>query len=78
MQLENAPLKTASSREEERDNYVQTMVESHPTTIVRVRFPDRFVLQGTFRTTDSFAVIYDFVRQYLRNNRQSFYLCKSP
>ena len=75
-ELEEAPLQTSISREEERDHYVQTMVESHPTTIVRVRFPDRFVLQGTFRSTDSIDMIYDFVRQYLHNNRQGFYLCK--
>jgi tether containing UBX domain for GLUT4 len=77
-ELEEAPLQISTKRAEERDNYVQTAIESHPTTIVRVRFPDRFVLQGTFRSTGSLAVIYDFVRQYLRNNRQSFYLFTVP
>eukprot|EP00741_Cyanophora_paradoxa_P005188 tig00000852_g5028.t1 len=45
--------------------------------LIRVRFPDRFVLQGTFAARERVADVYDFVRQRLAAPRP-FYLYVAP
>ncbi|CAG7726206.1 unnamed protein product [Allacma fusca] len=78
IQLEDAPLQTRSARNLEHDNNIQRILTTHPTTIVRIRFPDRFVLQATFQTNDTISAVYDFLRNYLEDSRLNFYLFKTP
>ena len=50
-QLANAPLEAKAIREAE----ARKQLERHPTTLVRVRFPDRLLLQGQFGSTETGA-----------------------
>jgi len=46
--------------------------------LIRVRFPDRHVLQGTFMARESVGALKDFVRDHLADPGRSFYLYVSP
>lgn len=72
--LENRPLETGKLREARN----QKMVERYPVAVIRVYFPDRFVLQGTFQSEEQVADIMHFLRGFLRNGNQEFYLYTSP
>lgn len=72
--LENRPLETNKLREARN----QKMVEQYPVAVIRVYFPDRFVLQGTFQSEEQVADIMHFLRGFLRNGNQEFYLYTSP
>jgi hypothetical protein len=47
-QLANVPLEAKSVREAE----ARRLLAQYPTTVVRVRFPDRRLLQGQFASTE--------------------------
>jgi tether containing UBX domain for GLUT4 len=52
-QLQNRPLMTTKMREREE----MLKQQKHPKTMIRVRFPDRFVLEATFLSRDS-GILY--------------------
>lgn len=72
--LENRPLETSKLREARN----QKIVERYPLAVIRVYFPDRFVLQGTFQSEEQVADVMHFLRGFLRNGNQEFYLYTSP
>lgn len=46
-------------------------------TLIRIRFPDNIILQGTFSVHDKYKEVVDFVRENLINADISFYLLLS-
>lgn len=74
--MEEAPLQTRSARELERDTTTLRMLRDYPTTLVRIRFPDRHILQASFRTADSMASLHQWLASFLRKPDTPFYLCK--
>nr|CAI5836374.1 unnamed protein product [Callosobruchus analis] len=46
--------------------------------IIRVQFPDRNVLQGTFSPVDTIKTVCDFVKVYLEDKTLKFYLYTAP
>ncbi|NXQ31901.1 ASPC1 protein, partial [Alaudala cheleensis] len=73
--LEEAPLMTKSLRESQ----LKEKLERYPKVVVlRVRFPDRHVLQGFFHPTETVGILRDFVRSHLADAELPFYLFVAP
>ncbi|NWR62694.1 UBXN6 protein, partial [Bucorvus abyssinicus] len=63
-------LRTRAMREKEE----QREMRKYNYTLVRVRFPDGYILQGTFYARESLSVLYNFVREALREDWLPFEL----
>lgn len=72
--LEDAPLVTKALREAQ----AKAKLERYPKVALRVRFPDRYILQGFFRPSETVADLRDFVRSHLGNPALPFYLFIAP
>uniref|UniRef100_A0A5F8A6W2 Tether containing UBX domain for GLUT4 n=1 Tax=Macaca mulatta TaxID=9544 RepID=A0A5F8A6W2_MACMU len=72
--LEEAPLVTKAFREAQ----IKEKLERYPKVALRVLFPDRYVLQGFFRPSETVGDLRDFVRSHLGNPELSFYLFITP
>ncbi|NWW44356.1 ASPC1 protein, partial [Pedionomus torquatus] len=72
--LEEAPLMTKSLREAR----LKEKLERYPKVVLRVRFPDRHVLQGFFHPSETVGVLRDFVRSHLADADLPFYLFIAP
>ncbi|XP_055245363.1 tether containing UBX domain for GLUT4 isoform X1 [Gorilla gorilla gorilla] len=72
--LEEAPLVTKAFREAQ----IKEKLERYPKVALRVLFPDRYVLQGFFRPSETVGDLRDFVRSHLGNPKLSFYLFITP
>ncbi|NWW30966.1 ASPC1 protein, partial [Panurus biarmicus] len=73
--LEEAPLMTRSLKESQ----LKEKLERYPkVVVVRVRFPDRHVLQGFFHPAETVGVLKDFVRSHLADAELPFYLFVAP
>lgn len=70
------PLMTAKLREMEDEQKQLSMLNKYKTVIIRIQFPNRYVLQGTFTPYETIENIMDFVRSYLTKADMDFYLCK--
>lgn len=70
------PLLTAQLRELEEDKDRLNKLNRYQKTIIRIQFPDRYVLQGTFAPLDTIETVMDFVRTYLVQPDIDFHLCK--
>ncbi|KFP42416.1 Tether containing UBX domain for GLUT4, partial [Chlamydotis macqueenii] len=72
--LEEGPLMTKSLREAQ----LKEKLERYQKVVLRVRFPDRHVLQGFFRPRETVGVLRDFVRSHLADADLQFYLFIAP
>ncbi|NWR89103.1 UBXN6 protein, partial [Furnarius figulus] len=63
-------LRTRAMREKEE----QREMRKYNYTLLRVRFPDGYILQGTFYARESVSVLYSFVREALRDDWLPFEL----
>ncbi|KFQ35559.1 Tether containing UBX domain for GLUT4, partial [Mesitornis unicolor] len=72
--LEEAPLLTQSLREAQ----LKEKLQRYPKVVLRVHFPDRHVLQGFFRPSETVGVLRDFVRGHLADAELPFYLFIAP
>ncbi|NXN12866.1 UBXN6 protein, partial [Indicator maculatus] len=63
-------LRTRAMREKEE----QREMRKYNYTLLRVRFPDGYILQGTFYARESLSALYSFVREALRNDWLPFEL----
>jgi hypothetical protein len=68
----DAPLMTQAMRSV-RD---EMKLEKYKKSIVRVYFPDQWVLQGCFRPRESLKMLVAFIRENLSDPQVKFYLCK--
>lgn len=67
---------TAKLREMEEEQKQMSLLNRYKTAIIRIQFPNRYVLQGTFTPYDTIDTVINFVRLYLANPNIDFYLCK--
>ncbi|XP_021536576.1 tether containing UBX domain for GLUT4 isoform X2 [Neomonachus schauinslandi] len=72
--LEEAPLVTRAFREAQ----MREKLERYPKVVLRVLFPDRYILQGFFRPNETVGDLRDFVRSHLGNPELPFYLFITP
>nr|XP_009509965.1 PREDICTED: tether containing UBX domain for GLUT4 [Phalacrocorax carbo] len=72
--LEEAPLMTKSLREAQ----LKEKLERYPKVVLRIHFPDRHVLQGFFRPSETVGILRDFVRSHLADADLPFYLFIAP
>ncbi|XP_030900742.2 tether containing UBX domain for GLUT4 isoform X2 [Melopsittacus undulatus] len=72
--LEEAPLMTKSLREAQ----LKEKLERYPKVVLRVRFPDRYVLQGFFHPSETVGILRAFVRSHLADAELPFYLFIAP
>lgn len=70
------PLLTAQLRELEESKERISKLNRYKKAIIRIEFPDRHVLQGTFTPTETIEAVMDFVRKYLATPEIDFVLCK--
>lgn len=68
--------KFRNKRQEELDRLQKQQV--YTTALVRIRFPDDYVLQGTFGALDRVDSVYKFVRENLYFGDREFYLYETP
>ncbi|NXA24571.1 ASPC1 protein, partial [Ibidorhyncha struthersii] len=72
--VEQTPLMTKSLREAQ----LKEKLERYPKVVLRVRFPDRHVLQGFFHPSETVGILKDFVRSHLADADLPFYLFIAP
>ncbi|XP_047613537.1 tether containing UBX domain for GLUT4 isoform X3 [Phacochoerus africanus] len=70
--LEEAPLVTKALREAQ----MKEKLQRYPKVVLRVLFPDRHILQGFFRPSETVGDLRDFVRSHLGNPALPFHLCQ--
>lgn len=75
-EIEEQPLQTKEYRELEKDKKVLRNLNQYKRSVIRVQFPDRTVLQGTFKPIETVQIVQDFVKEYLSDNKIEFVLCK--
>ncbi|XP_068762143.1 tether containing UBX domain for GLUT4-like [Montipora capricornis] len=73
-QADSAPLMTRAMREvrEESEMYKYDRV------VVRIKFPDRLILQAFFRPMEKVSVVEAFVKSHLEDSNIKFYLYTTP
>ncbi|XP_066156793.1 tether containing UBX domain for GLUT4 [Euwallacea fornicatus] len=76
--LENRMLKTSHLRELEESKKQLRSLNKYKRTIIRVQFPDRTVIQGTFKPMETVRDVLEFIRGYLENQNLDFYLYSTP
>lgn len=69
------PLMTAKLREMEEEQKQLSLLNRYKTVIIRIQFPNRYVLQGAFTPYDTIDTVIGFVRLYLANPNIDFHLC---
>ncbi|XP_022379247.1 tether containing UBX domain for GLUT4 isoform X3 [Enhydra lutris kenyoni] len=72
--LEEAPLVTKAFRDAQR----REKLERYPKVVLRVLFPDRYILQGFFRPSETVGDLQAFVRSHLGDPELPFYLFITP
>ncbi|XP_061578473.1 tether containing UBX domain for GLUT4 [Cololabis saira] len=72
--LEEAPLITKALRESQ----MKEKMGRYPKVVLRVQFPDRYVLQGFFRPLETVGAVRQFVRSHLDDPQLPFHLFITP
>lgn len=75
--LENIPLQTEAFKKLEQSKKVLRQINQYKSSVIRINFPDRTVLQGTFKPVETIEKVMDFVKNYLHDKDMHFYLCKN-
>lgn len=70
------PLMTAKLREMEDEQKQLSLLNRYKAVIIRIQFPNRYVLQGAFTPYETIETVIEFVRSFLANPDIDFYLCK--
>ncbi|XP_040273684.1 UBX domain-containing protein 6 [Bufo bufo] len=60
-----------------RDRDEKQQIKKYKYTVLRIRFPDGYMLQGLFYAEEQLSVLVDFIRQYLQNDWLPFELIGS-
>ncbi|XP_073540244.1 tether containing UBX domain for GLUT4 [Phyllobates terribilis] len=72
--LEEAPLLTKALKEAQQ----KEKLERYPKVVLRILFPDRYVLQGFFRVSETIGAVREFVTNHLEEPEIPFYLFITP
>ncbi|XP_052900762.1 tether containing UBX domain for GLUT4 [Anopheles moucheti] len=76
--FEDAPLLTGELRELERNQQLLSNMSRYRQAVIRVQFPDRHILQGVFQVYETVGHVMEFVRRYLADSNEPFYLYTTP
>lgn len=74
----NSPLMTSALRNLEESKKQMSQLSKYKKAIIRIQFPDRTVLQGTFKPTETIRDVTEFVCDYLEDKLIPFYLYSTP
>jgi tether containing UBX domain for GLUT4 len=74
--MEEASLVTSAQRSLEESKRVLSQLNQYRRAVIRIHFPDRTVLQGTFLPVETISTVMDFVRSHLENPEIEFHLCE--
>ncbi len=72
--LENRPLLTQAMRDREQ----KLKEKRHPKTMIRVRFPDRYILEATFYSGSLVSDLFKVVSEHLESPYEAFQLYITP
>ncbi|XP_069511413.1 tether containing UBX domain for GLUT4 [Ambystoma mexicanum] len=72
--LTEMPLMTNALREAQK----KEKLERYPKVVLRVLFPDRYVLQGFFHPEETVGALREFVKSHLEDGTVPFYLFLTP
>ncbi|XP_018574322.1 tether containing UBX domain for GLUT4 [Anoplophora glabripennis] len=75
---DNAPLMTSALRNLEESKKQLRQLNKYKKAVIRVQFPDRTVLQGTFAPVDTIGDVVKFVKEYLEDKSLNFYVYCTP
>lgn len=74
--LEEAPLLTNVQRQLNQEKETLNQLHKYRLTIIRIHFPDQFVLQGLFRPMETVQAIKEFIKGYLIDANSDFAIGK--
>ncbi|EGI71094.1 PREDICTED: tether containing UBX domain for GLUT4 [Acromyrmex echinatior] len=77
-QLEDAPLLTEAQRQLDQNKHILDRLVKYRRAVIRIQFPDQFVLQGLFEPLETIKAIKDFIKSYLENPDCEFTIYTSP
>ncbi|XP_076245287.1 tether containing UBX domain for GLUT4 isoform X2 [Calliopsis andreniformis] len=77
-ELEDAPLLTTVQRQLNHEKQTLSQLNKYQHTVIRIQFPDQFVLQGVFRPLEKVQTIKDFVKNYLIDSDSDFEIFTTP
>ncbi|XP_071632672.1 tether containing UBX domain for GLUT4 isoform X2 [Temnothorax longispinosus] len=77
-QLEDAPLLTETQRQLDRDKHILDRLNKYRRTVIRIQFPDQFVLQGLFGPLETIQTVKNFIKNYLDDPDCEFTIYTSP
>lgn len=75
-QLEDAPLLTEAQRQLDEDKRTLDRLNKYRRTVIRVQFPDQFVLQGLFGPLETIETVKNFIKDYLDDPNCEFIICE--
>lgn len=76
--MANSPLMTSALRKLEDSKNQLRQLNKYKKAIIRIQFPDRTVLQGTFTPIETISDVIQFVREYLDDRSVQFYVYSTP
>lgn len=76
-EIENRPFMTSEMRKLEESKKILNQLSVYKTCILRIQFPNRYVIQTKFSTVESVGVVIEFVKKFLVDPNIEFYLCES-
>jgi len=77
-QLEDAPLLTEAQRQLDRDKHLLDRLNKYRRAVIRIQFPDQFVLQGLFGPLETIQTIKNFIKTYLDDPDCEFIIYTTP
>ncbi|XP_036140946.1 tether containing UBX domain for GLUT4 isoform X2 [Monomorium pharaonis] len=77
-QLEEAPLLTEAKRQLDRDKHFLNRLNKYRRAVIRIQFPDQFVLQGLFGPLETIQTVKDFIKNYLDDPDCEFTIYTTP
>ncbi|PNF41431.1 hypothetical protein B7P43_G13793 [Cryptotermes secundus] len=77
-EMEEAPFVTNAQRSLEESKRVLSQLNQYRQTVIRIHFPDRTVLQGTFFPLETIKAVMNFIRGHLENPDIEFHLYTTP
>lgn len=77
-QLEDAPLLTEAMRQLNQNKHILDRLNKYGRTVIRVLFPDQFVLQGLFKPLETIETVKNFIKNYLDDPNCEFVIYTSP
>ncbi|KAL3875966.1 hypothetical protein ACJMK2_033860 [Sinanodonta woodiana] len=71
---QNQPLMTKALRQAQ----LEVKYSKYTKVVIRLQFPDRLVLQGVFKPTETIFALQTFVKDHLEEKSEPFYLYTAP